>query len=230
MLLTSKEKTSVHIENLPLKCVTRKFLFRFFLVSYICVINSLRINPLTAEWALRALIDFTLSNARRFYSSMGNPLTGKGLRALKTLKSAFFVKNISVLICPQKSPIFLVEIFRHARNVRKHFAFSEKFSGLNAFVAHSYPAKNKRKILRAIYTSSNLLHFLRVHRLRKPAWGVRGRTHEKKFANCDPKAAARRFKRIVWFSTQVTKVFKIIKTTWWLICFFALCNLSVKEF
>ena len=38
------------------------------------------INPLTAEWALRALIDFTLSNARRFYSSNGNPLDGKGLR------------------------------------------------------------------------------------------------------------------------------------------------------
>jgi len=36
-------------------------------------------NPLTAEWALRALINFTLSNARRFYSSMGNPLDGKGL-------------------------------------------------------------------------------------------------------------------------------------------------------
>ena len=37
------------------------------------------LNPLTAEWALRALIDFTLSNARRFYSSMGNPLAEKGL-------------------------------------------------------------------------------------------------------------------------------------------------------
>ena len=37
-------------------------------------------NPLTAEWALRALIDFTQSNARRFYSSMGNPLDGKGLK------------------------------------------------------------------------------------------------------------------------------------------------------
>ena len=36
-------------------------------------------NPLTAEWALRALIEFTLSNARRFYSSMRNPLDGKGL-------------------------------------------------------------------------------------------------------------------------------------------------------
>ena len=27
-----------------------------------------------------ALIDFTLSNARRFYSSMGNPLGWKGLK------------------------------------------------------------------------------------------------------------------------------------------------------
>ena len=31
---------------------------------------------------LRALIDFTLSNARRFYSSMGNPLDGKGIKYL----------------------------------------------------------------------------------------------------------------------------------------------------
>ena len=37
-------------------------------------------NPLTAEWALRALIDFTLSNTRRFYSSMGNPLAMKGFK------------------------------------------------------------------------------------------------------------------------------------------------------
>ena len=28
----------------------------------------------------RGLIDFTLSNARRFYSSMGNPLGMKGLK------------------------------------------------------------------------------------------------------------------------------------------------------
>ena len=48
--------------------------FQFFLL-----------NPLTAEWALRALIDFTLSNARRFYSSMGNPLDGKGLTTSKTM-------------------------------------------------------------------------------------------------------------------------------------------------
>ena len=40
------------------------------------------LNPLTAEWALRALIDFALSNTRRFYSSMGNPLDGKGLKSV----------------------------------------------------------------------------------------------------------------------------------------------------
>ena len=41
------------------------------------------INPLTAEWALWALIDFTLSNARRFYSSKGNHLDGKGLEKFR---------------------------------------------------------------------------------------------------------------------------------------------------
>ena len=37
---------------------------------------------ITAVGALRALIDFTLSNARRFYSWMGNPLAAKGLKLL----------------------------------------------------------------------------------------------------------------------------------------------------
>ena len=37
----------------------------------------------------RALIDFTLSNARQFYSSMGNILDGKGLnRCEKYLKNS----------------------------------------------------------------------------------------------------------------------------------------------
>ena len=40
-----------------------------------------------AEWALRALIYFTLSNARRFYSWMGNPLDGKGLIEQSNLKA-----------------------------------------------------------------------------------------------------------------------------------------------
>ena len=42
-------------------------------------LDFLQHSPLTAEWALRALIDFTLSKARRFYPSMGNPSAGKGL-------------------------------------------------------------------------------------------------------------------------------------------------------
>ena len=39
-------------------------------------------NPFPFEWVLRALVDFTLSNARRFYSSMGNLLDGKGLKEI----------------------------------------------------------------------------------------------------------------------------------------------------
>ena len=34
-----------------------------------------------------ALIDLTLSNARRFYSSMGNPLAVKGLTTSKTMST-----------------------------------------------------------------------------------------------------------------------------------------------
>ena len=39
------------------------------------MINSLNVG------ALMTLIAFTLSNARRFYSSVGNPLAVKGLKA-----------------------------------------------------------------------------------------------------------------------------------------------------
>ena len=42
------------------------------------------INPFPFEWVLRALIDFTPSNARRFYSSMKIFLDGKGLTTSKT--------------------------------------------------------------------------------------------------------------------------------------------------
>ena len=37
-------------------------------------------NPSVFVSALMTLIDFTLSNARRFYSSMGNPSDTEGLR------------------------------------------------------------------------------------------------------------------------------------------------------
>ena len=46
------------------------------------------LNPLVSVSAVMTLIDFTLSNARRFYSSMGNPLDTEGLTVtdLKKLK------------------------------------------------------------------------------------------------------------------------------------------------
>ena len=46
-------------------------------------INS--VNALSALDALMTLKHFTLSNARRFYSSMGNPLAGKGLTTSNTM-------------------------------------------------------------------------------------------------------------------------------------------------
>ena len=45
-------------------------------------LNNVPINPLTAEWAPRALVDFTLSNARR--------LDGKGL----TCNNLFITYNM----------------------------------------------------------------------------------------------------------------------------------------
>ena len=56
---------------------------RMLTSTYIALITCTSINPLTAEWALRALVDFTLYNARRFYSSMGNPLDGKGINEIQ---------------------------------------------------------------------------------------------------------------------------------------------------
>ena len=43
------------------------------------IVLELEINPFPSNWVLRALIAFTLSNARRFYSSMGNLSDRKGL-------------------------------------------------------------------------------------------------------------------------------------------------------
>ena len=44
------------------------------------MVANCSLNALTAVGVLVALIDFTLPNAGRFYSSMGNPLAVKGLR------------------------------------------------------------------------------------------------------------------------------------------------------
>ena len=47
------------------------------------------LNALTAVVALMTLTDFTLSNARRFYSSMGNPSAVKGLNWRSENKQEF---------------------------------------------------------------------------------------------------------------------------------------------
>ena len=52
-----------------------------------CINNfkNVPIIALTAVGALMTLTDFTLSNSRRFYSSMGNRLAVKGLTTSKTM-------------------------------------------------------------------------------------------------------------------------------------------------
>jgi len=45
-------------------------------------VDMVKLNPLRSVGALITLIDFTLSNARRFYSSMGNPSDMRGLKGL----------------------------------------------------------------------------------------------------------------------------------------------------
>ena len=60
-----------------------------------------------------ALIDFTLSNARRFYSSMGSPLGLKGLSSIRNFK------------CISTKKIFLAIFFSsHARSSRWNFHWS----------------------------------------------------------------------------------------------------------
>ena len=63
-------------------CSLRKIFGNVYEIFHKCCYVSLLVtlNALTAVGALMTLIDFTLSNARRFYSSMGNPLAVKGLR------------------------------------------------------------------------------------------------------------------------------------------------------
>jgi len=53
------------------------------------------INPFTTERAPRALIDFTLSNARRFYSSKGEPL---GRERVKL----FLIVLINIQLSPEE--------------------------------------------------------------------------------------------------------------------------------
>ena len=73
-----------------------------------CVL--LFLNALTAVGALRALIAFTLSNARRFYSPMENPLAVKGLTTQDIYSHAMrqnrLGKRIYVSECKKKKKRF----------------------------------------------------------------------------------------------------------------------------
>ena len=55
-------------------------------------------NPLTAEWALRALIDFTLSNARRFSLVNGEPLGRERVKQICVETSAMCVLQFYVVL------------------------------------------------------------------------------------------------------------------------------------
>ena len=74
------------------------------------------LNPFTAVGAHRVLIDFTLSNARRFrrfYSSMGNPLAAKGLMRVSVLFHTVKCKT-SVVFLPRRFHGWTIPIWTHS--------------------------------------------------------------------------------------------------------------------
>jgi len=79
------------------KCSRYNILIKFSHPLTLELLSSF--NPLTVEWVLRAFMDFTLANARRFYSPMGNPLDGKGL---SNLVKTTWLKWSSQLSVPYK--------------------------------------------------------------------------------------------------------------------------------
>ena len=54
-------------------------------------VRGVFINPSVSVSALMRLIDFTLSNARRFFLSMGNPSDTEGLNCTEWKKSQLLV-------------------------------------------------------------------------------------------------------------------------------------------
>ena len=104
----------------------------------------LSLTILTAVGALRALIDFTLSNARRFYSSMANPLAVKGLRTMffqSTELKNFRCKNKETL-CPiswlPKGRKLVVLTFKNRFYFVVHWKSINKTEKLSA-----YPSRKK---------------------------------------------------------------------------------------
>ena len=65
-------------------------------------------NTLSAVGALMTLIDFTLSNARRFYSSMRNPLAVKGLIKQDRI---LLIAHGKVSISAFQDPVFVADFY-----------------------------------------------------------------------------------------------------------------------
>ena len=76
-------RTSYHNTNFALRLALKERLMGLGNGLYCFLTSCWGLNPLAAEWALMALIDFTLSNARRFYSSMGNPFGRERVKGVK---------------------------------------------------------------------------------------------------------------------------------------------------
>ena len=90
---------------------------------------------------LRALIDFTLSNARRFYSSMGNLLDGKGLRLpaiIGIMRMLTYVFPI-LIAARYRTAILFPQLFPTLQNSailgRFFFSFLFQYGGFIAFEA-----------------------------------------------------------------------------------------------
>ena len=93
----------------------------------------------TAEWALRALIDFThdQSIARRFYSSMGKPLDGKGVTN-HTQADKCYQTPLSYPMFIQLHP----PVVRHINNFLS-WIFIRMLYGKNIFGTH--PRKSSQR-------------------------------------------------------------------------------------
>ena len=76
----------------------------FHKCCYVSLLATL--NALTAVGALMTLLDFTLSNVRRFYLSMGNPLAVKGLRNVHKFIFGQKKKNNSLVGLPSFAESF----------------------------------------------------------------------------------------------------------------------------
>ena len=95
------------------------------------------LNALTAAGALMTLIEFILSNVRRFYSSMANPLAVKGLRVVRK-RIGLTAQTAGCLRCEVHSLQSLPFIFV-CLLLSSLFLYFSQFSPQRTFQAHLFP-------------------------------------------------------------------------------------------